>query len=65
MESTSDKPEADSSTQQSQAVAGPQGSQVEGQSTPMTQAKKTGADTGESLCVIGCCGLWVRLSSTH
>ncbi|KAG1808915.1 WD40-repeat-containing domain protein [Suillus subaureus] len=67
MESTSDK-QLDSSTQQGQAVAGAQGSQVhniQGPSTPMARAEHSGYDTGESSCVIGCCGLSLRLSSAH
>jgi hypothetical protein len=57
MERRSDK-QGDSSTQQSQVVAGARGSQVrtiQGQSTPIlvTQAEDSGAGIDESSCFIG------------
>jgi hypothetical protein len=68
IESTSDK-QADSAAQQDQAVAGARGSGVrtmQGQSSILTaRAQNSGADTGESSYVIGCCGFSFRLSSAH
>ncbi|KAG1842970.1 WD40-repeat-containing domain protein [Suillus subluteus] len=56
MERPSDT-QPDSSTQQGRAVAGTQGSQIRTIPAPMAQAENFGAGIGESLCVIGCCGL--------
>jgi len=51
-------------TSQGQAVAGVQGSLVSTQRPPtwIAQRHSSAVDTGDELCVIGCCGLRLHLT---